>query len=165
VSQIIRTRSRNDSNAYNLLKVYSVLAAGGPFCDNREHYFKGYVHPPPNRRSLDTRDFVVRIEGHSMEPGIPSGSYCWLRSFVAGSRSGRTVLVEERKLAAYTLKRYVRDKSGRIFLRSDNPEQPDIEINEDGDSQEQRYAVIAEFVEVLEQPLDWAKSPWDSHEE
>src|SRR5690349_14329151 len=74
VSQIIRTRSRNDSNAYNLLKVYSVVSAGGPFCDNREHYFKGYVHPPPNRRSLDTRDFVVRIEGHSMEPGIPSGS-------------------------------------------------------------------------------------------
>jgi hypothetical protein len=42
-----------------------------------------------------------------MEPAIPSGSHCLMRFFVPGSRSGRTVLVEERKIAecAYTLKR------------------------------------------------------------
>jgi hypothetical protein len=45
-----------------------------------------------------------------MEPLVLSGSYCLLRFFVPGSRSGRTVLVEERKIAecAYTLKRYRR---------------------------------------------------------
>ena len=107
-----------------------------------------------------------------MEPRIPSGSYCLLRYFVPGSRSGRTVLVEERKIAecAYTLKQYWRRRDGpegrdRIVLRSDNPEQPEIEINQDGESQDQRYAVIAEFVQIVEPPLEWVKSPWDSLDE
>lgn len=105
-----------------------------------------------------------------MEPRIPSGSYCLFRFLVAGSRSGRTVLVEERKIAecAYTLKRYLRSpistegaqRGGRIILRSDNPEERDITLNEDGESQDQRYAVIAEFVQVLSL-LDWIKSVLD----
>ncbi len=71
-----------------------------------------------------------------MEPVILSGSYCLLRFFVPGSRSGRTVLVEERKIAecAYTLKRYMRrppprdepNALGRIFLESLHPDQLDI---------------------------------------
>lgn len=106
-----------------------------------------------------------------MEPVIPSGSYCLLRFFVAGSRSGRTVLVEERKIAecAYTLKRYVRrppqkdepTSRGRIFLESIHLDQPDIELEEDGESQDQRYAVIAEYVQVLRPPLDWVKPAFD----
>ena len=106
-----------------------------------------------------------------MEPVIPSGSYCLLRFFVPGSRSGRTVLVEERKIAecAYTLKRYVRrpppkDKPngrGRIFLESVNPDQPDIELDEDSESQDQRYAVIAEFLQILKPPLDWVRPAFD----
>lgn len=100
-----------------------------------------------------------------MEPIIVSGSYCLFRFSVAGSRSGRTVLVEERKVAecAYTLKRYERrppprdnpNARGRIFLVSMNPDQPDIELDENGESQDQRYDVIAEFVRVLELPLNW----------
>ncbi len=102
-----------------------------------------------------------------MEPVIPSGSYCLLRFVVRGSRSGRTVLVEERKIAecAYTLKRYVRrpppkdepDSRGRIFLESFNPDQPDIELEKDGESQDQRYAVIAEYLQILKPPLHWTK--------
>jgi hypothetical protein len=81
-------------------------------------------------------------------------------------------LVEERKIAecAYTLKRYVRrppprdepKARGRIFLESIHPDQPDIELDEDAESQDQRYAVIAEFVQVLQAPLDWIKLPSDS---
>lgn len=102
-----------------------------------------------------------------MQPVIPSGSYCLLRFFVPGSRSSRTVLVQERKIAecAYTLKRYVRcpspknkpDARGQIFLESFNPEQPSIELNEDGESQHQRYAVIAEYVQVLNPSLNCVK--------
>ena len=110
-----------------------------------------------------------------MEPVIRSGSYCLLRFFVPGTRSGKTVLVEERKIAecAYTLKRYVRrhpaeDKPygrGRIFLVSFNPDQPDIELNEDDESQDQRYAVIAEYVRVLKLPLDWVQPEFGSLDE
>lgn len=79
--------------------------------------------------------------------------------------------MEERKIAecAYTLKRYVRrpppkdnpDGRGPIFLESFNPEQPDIELDEDGESQDQRYAVIAEYVRVLKPPLDWVKPAFE----
>lgn len=107
-----------------------------------------------------------------MEPIILSGSYCLLRFFVPGSRSGRTVLVEERKIAecAYTLKRYVRRPPSRdeatargpIFLESIHRDQPDIEVEEDAESQDQRYAVIAEYAQVLRPPLDWVTPAFDS---
>jgi uncharacterized protein len=170
VARIIRTGLIGPSEAYDVLPVYSLVTAGGPFWDNPETRLIGHVHPPENLRSLSSRYFVGRIEGHSMEPRIPSGSYCVFRFFVAGSRSGRTVLVEERKIAecAYTLKRYLRspistegaERGGHIILRSENPEQPDIELNENGESQDQRYDVIAEFVQVLSSP-EWVKPAWD----
>jgi hypothetical protein len=84
-------------------------------------------------------------------------------------------LVEERKIAecAYTSKRYVRrpppkDKPygrGGIFLESLNPDQPDIELDEDGESQDQRYAVIGEYVQVLKPPLDWVKPAFETLDE
>ena len=167
MSEIIRARSEGRDHTYQSIPVYSLVAAGGPFRDNPDARLLGRIHPPENLKSLVHDYLVVRIDGQSMEPVIPSESYCLLRFFVRGSRSGRTVLVEERKIAecAYTLKRYVRhpppkgkpDARGRIFLESFNPEQPDIEIREDGDSQDQRYAVIAEFVQILKLPLDWVK--------
>jgi len=46
---------------------------------------------------------------------------------------------------------------GRIFLESIHPDQPEIPLAEDAESQDQRYAVIAEFVQVLTPPLDWVK--------
>ncbi len=167
VSRIVRARSIGLSDSYQSIPVYSLVSAGGPFRDNPDARLLGRIHSPENLRSVTRDHFVVLVEGYSMEPAIPSGSYCLLRFFVPGSRSGRTVLIEERKIAecAYTLKRYVRrppqkDKPyerGRIFLESFNPDQPDIELDQDGESQDQRYAVIAEFVKVLTPPLNWVK--------
>jgi phage repressor protein C with HTH and peptisase S24 domain len=140
--------------------VYSLVAAGGPLKDNPELRLVGRVYAPERVRTITPNDFIGQIEGFSMDRRIPDGSYLLLRWNVVGSRSGRTVLVEERKIAecAYTLKMYlrIRGKNGepdRIVLRSSNPDHPDIEINEGGESQDQRYAVIAEFVTVLEGPL------------
>jgi SOS-response transcriptional repressor LexA len=167
VSRIIRSNPTSYGETYQGIPVYSLITAGGPLRDNPETRTIGHIHPPENLKSLEPQYFVVRIEGGSMEPNIPSGSYCLLRYFVPGSRSGRTVLVEERKIGecAYTLKRFRRRPPrpgeagrGRIVLESINPEVPDIEIEEDGESQDQRYAVIAEFVQVLEAPLNWINS-------
>jgi hypothetical protein len=80
------------------------VSADGSFLDNPDARLLGRIHPPQNLRSLNPDYFVVRLEGHSMEPIILSGSYCLLRFFVPGSRSGRTVLVEERKLAGSSLR-------------------------------------------------------------
>lgn len=174
MQRIIRTGLIGVHDGYQGLPVYSLVTAGGPFWDNADLRLIGYAHPPENLKSLSTEYFVGRIEGHSMEPTIPSGSYCLFRFFVAGSRSGRTVLVEERKVAecAYTLKRYLRspahtegaERRGSIILKSENPDQLDIELNEDAESQDQRYAVIAEFVQVLG-ALKWVRSAWDPSNE
>jgi phage repressor protein C with HTH and peptisase S24 domain len=171
MSRIIQARSIGNGGTHQSIRVYSLVSAGGPFRDNPDARLLGRIHPPENLRSLDDNYFVLLVEGHSMEPVIPSGSYCLLRFFVPGSRSGRTVLVEERKIAecAYTLKRYVRrppprgepNARGRIFLESIHPDQPDIELEEDAESQDQRYAVIAEYVQVLRPPLDWVKREFD----
>jgi phage repressor protein C with HTH and peptisase S24 domain len=121
------------------------------------------VHPPEKLKTFTTEHFIVRVEGRSTEPRIRSGSHCLMRLSVPGTRSGRTVLVEERKVAecAYTLKLYFRDpkRTGLVILRSENPEQPDIDINEDAESQDQRYAVMAEFVQVIEGSLKWLEFP------
>lgn len=76
------------------------------------------------------------------------------------------MLVEERTATscAYTLKIYKRlpqdteggERGGRVILRSENHDQPDIEFNEEGESQDQRFFVIAEFVQVLDS-LDWIR--------
>ena len=161
--------------SYQSIAVYSLVAAGGPFRDNPDTRLIGRIHPPENLRSLSGDYIVVLIEGQSMEPVIPSGSYCLLRLFVPGSRSGRTVLVEERKMAecAYTLKRYLRRPppkhkplgKRRVFLESYNPDQPDLELDEDDESQDQHYAVIAEYIQVLKPPLDWVIPEFHSPDE
>jgi SOS-response transcriptional repressor LexA len=169
VSRIIRAKSTGPGEQYYGVPVYTLVMAGGPFADNQDARLIGRVHPPEGLKILTTEQFIARIEGRSMEPRIPSGSYCLMRFFVPGSRSGRTVLVEERKIAecAYTLKQYFRDpkRHGRITLKSENPDQPDIEIDENGESQDQRYAVIAEFVQVLDGPLKWVEPVWGSNDE
>lgn len=61
--------------------------------------------------------FAAKVVGHSMEPGIPDGSYCLFVAPVAGSRQGKTVLVELRDALdpetgdRYTVKRYESEKA------------------------------------------------------
>jgi hypothetical protein len=47
----------------------------------------------------------------------------------------------------------------------DWPRQPDLEFAEDAENQDQRYAVVAEYVQVLRPPLDWVKPAFDSFAE
>jgi hypothetical protein len=51
------------------------------------------------------------------------------------------------------------------LLVSFNPDQPDIELEVDDESQDQRYAVIAEFLQILKPPLDWVKPALDPLDE
>jgi hypothetical protein len=54
-------------------------------------------------------------------------------------------------------------RPGFVILKSENAEQPDIELNEKGESQDQRYTVI-EFVQLLDRPLNWVE-PWESNDQ
>jgi len=98
--------------------------------------------------------FVAEIVGHSMEPLIPDGSFCVFRAGVAGSRTGRLVLAEDRDNNAYAVKRYASEKTvtdegwkhQRIRLESLNPGYPSWDLEPD----EEKYRIIAEFVRVLD---------------
>ena len=115
---------------------------------------------PETDRPLRSGMFVAQVVGQSMEPAIPDGSYCLFAAPVAGSRQGRTVLVQLRNGVdpetghSYTVKRYESEKTAdgdtwrhtRIRLKPNNPAFAPIELDE---SDEGAIQVIAELIEVL----------------
>ena len=136
---------------------YSLAVAAGPFLTNPEGVeAEEWIEVPPHVRLGDDL-FIARIQGHSMEPLIPDGSLCIFRRNVVGSRNGRLVLVRNSELAddnQYTVKRYRSEKrvteegfvQTRIRLESLNPAYPSWDL----DPEEEKYQVIAEFIEVLD---------------
>ena len=118
-------------------------------------------------RSLRRGMFVARVDGKSMEPRIPDGSYCLFVAPVTGSRQGRTVLA--RMLNAldpdtgqrFTVKRYQSEKTTNedgwrhltIVLEPLNPDYEPIELTAEDESP---VNVIAELIEVIgtEAPID-----------
>jgi SOS-response transcriptional repressor LexA len=143
--------------------LYSIRAAAGKFLENAEAQEEGWVEAPGRLRE---GMFALRIEGRSMEPGIPDGSIGLFRTDIgggqpAGSREGKVVLAALHDVSdpegggSFTVKRYHSEKAAeaegnggwrraRIVLRSDNAEIPDIELT-DADGAH----VVAEFVKVL----------------
>ena len=137
---------------------YTLLAAAGKFLENAEVSEDGWVEVPGVMRTLRPGMFVATIAGHSMEPLIPDGSLCVFETGVIGSRTGRLVLVEDRQMTGfnqYTVKRYRSEKSStpdgswrhdRIRLEALNPDYESWDLEPD----QERFAMIAEFVRVLE---------------
>lgn len=136
---------------------YSLAVAAGPFLDNREVTEEAWEEAPPRLR-LVKEMFVARIAGRSMEPVIPDGSLCVFRRGVIGSRQGRLVLVEALDAGGndrYTVKRYHSEKKQdpdgdwaheRIRLEPLNSEFSAWDL----DPQEDRYRILAEFVQLLD---------------
>ena len=108
--------------------------------------------------------FAARVAGRSMEPRIPDGSVCLFRKGVAGSRTGRIVLVRLRDAVdpetgeRFTVKRYLSEKRTaadgpwrhvRIMLEPLNPEFAPIELVAETDQSSGAANILAEFVDVL----------------
>ena len=142
------------------LPVYSLRAAatrfGESMPDDMDEEPERWIRVRPGLR-LNQSMFVAHVVGRSMEPKIPDGSLCVFRRNVVGSRNGRLVLVRNSELAddnQYTVKRYRSEKTvtedgflqTRIRLESLNPAYPSWDLDEN----EEKYQVIAEFVQVLE---------------
>jgi SOS-response transcriptional repressor LexA len=138
------------------LPLYTLRAAAGKFLDNEEVTEESWVETPERLR-LTPDMFLARIVGHSMEPAIPDGAVCAFRHGVTGSRENRLVLAEDRQSTGdqrYSVKRYRSEKAAsggtwkhtRIRLESLNPEYPSWDL----DPQEDQYAIVASFVQVIE---------------
>ncbi len=105
--------------------------------------------------------FVAKVQGDSMEPEIPAGSYCLFRQPRAGSRQGRKLLVwhsgvtDPHTGGQYTVKVYISEKIADadtdwqhtcVVLKPINPAyDPLVLTSED----EGNVEVIAEFDEAL----------------
>jgi SOS-response transcriptional repressor LexA len=136
---------------------YSLAAAAGPFLENPEVEAEGWEEAPPGLR-LSREMFIARVAGKSMEPLIHDGDLCIFRRGISGSRNGKLVLVEAPAAGGnerYTVKRYRSEKRQdpdgdwtheRIRLEPLNPafQAWDLDPGED------RYRVVAEFVQTLD---------------
>ena len=139
------------------------IAAGALLESETPHEPEGWIDASELsiRRHFDDSMFISKIQGHSMEPIIPDGSYCLFTRRTEGTRNGRIVLAQKLGFhdvetgASFTIKRYESTKSldpdtewrhEKIVLKSTNPSYADIEIiPEEGD----QFAIIAFFLEKL----------------
>ena len=146
------------------LPFYDLAIAAGSLLESATpHEPEGWIDASKlsTRGHFDDSMFISKIQGHSMEPIIPDGSYCLFTKRTEGTRNGRIVLAQKLGLhdvdtgASFTIKKYESVKTldpdtewrhEKIVLKSTNLSYADIEIlPEDGD----QFAIIAFFLETL----------------
>lgn len=150
---------RVQKDAYKiLLPLYSLRAAAGYFGSGEEVTAEGWM--VVKSRQYDTRYFIVKIVGHSMEPRLPNGSYAIFRANPVGTRQSKIVLAQYRGTAdpetggSFTVKKYTSSKAHRsagdlenknIWLEPLNSEFKPITVKSDED-----VRILAEFFELVE---------------
>ncbi len=139
---------------------YDLKVWAGQFGAAQNPHSSGWARLPG--RVLEPNLFVAKVEGHSMERGIPNGAYGLFRAFPVGEEpsanrlDGRRVIVRledshDPETGSYTLKRWrvtKTDKDGSVLeveLRPDNRSFKPISVNAEAG----RVRVIAEFVEAV----------------
>ncbi len=105
--------------------------------------------------------FIAQVNGHSMEPTIPDGSYCIFKLERGGSRNEKVVLVQSRHIddpesgGQYTVKRYFSEKEysddgtwhhKKITLVPDNSRFKEVVLRA---IEPTEFKVVAEFVDCL----------------
>ena len=148
--------------------VYNLLAAAGQFGPDMTVGTAGDEigwKAVPEHVRLTRDHFVARVEGHSMEPIIPDGSYCLFRTDRGGTREGKLVLVWHRGCTEpalggeFSVKKYRSTKVAtkttgswthrEIRLRALNPDPAYVDLVFNPSS-EGNLRVVGEFVCVLE---------------
>ena len=140
--------------------IYSLQAAATSFVEQRTPDTIGWK-PLGGIFKLNKDMFIAQVVGKSMEPAIKDGSWCLFRPDQGGSRNGKIVLVESRRIAdpetqkSFTIKRYHSEKEHfpdgawvhkRITLSPDNKGFDDIILE---NVREDEFHVVAEFVEIV----------------
>ena len=96
--------------------LYSAKAAAGTFGGSQTSEPEGWIRVEGMTQVPGRECFIVRAKGNSMQPSIEDGDFLLFAANPAGSRQGKTVLVESRGISdpelggSYTVKRYSSSK-------------------------------------------------------
>jgi len=152
---------RREERCVTCVPLVPLKAAAGAFSDPQHIEDDGWEWTAVDtKHRLRPGMFVAQVVGKSMEPAIADGSYCLFAAPLAGTRQGKTVLVQLRDATdpetgeRYTVKRYESEKTqdgdswrhARITLKPVNPDFQPIVLT---GAEEGELQVIAELVEVL----------------
>ncbi len=141
--------------------VYDLTAAAGGWGPDGVPSESGWIMVSDAK--LAEGMFVAQVVGESMEPKIPSGSWCLFKGSPGGTRNGRLLLIQCQTQhdpedgGRYTVKKYQSTKvitedgwsHETVELRPLNPEKTPIQLTADNTAD---LRVIGEFVRVLETP-------------
>lgn len=156
----ILTAIEEEEKFREYLPVYSLKAAAGKFGDGSDVHEEGWMEVSIGQK-LNERMFIVKVVGHSMEPLIPSDSYCIFSKYVGGSRQGKIVLAQHHNISdvdtggRYTVKKYTSEKKFRkddtwehekIILEPLNKSYEPIIIPQ---SEAGEFIIVAEFVSTI----------------
>jgi superfamily II DNA or RNA helicase/diadenosine tetraphosphate (Ap4A) HIT family hydrolase/phage repressor protein C with HTH and peptisase S24 domain len=138
--------------------VYDLVAAAGSWGEEGVPEPVGWA--PIRDKQLTRGMFVAQVVGQSMEPKIPSGSWCLFKPLAGGSRQNKLVLVQLNTHidpidgGRYTVKQYHSTKTSAedgwhhdtIELQSLNPDYEPILLDPENASD---VRIIGEFVAVV----------------
>jgi superfamily II DNA or RNA helicase/diadenosine tetraphosphate (Ap4A) HIT family hydrolase/SOS-response transcriptional repressor LexA len=143
--------------------VYDLVASAGTWGPEGAPEVMGWVKVKGHL--LSSGMFAAKVEGRSMEPRIPSGSWCLFRPCPAGSKKGRLLLLQVNTHldpedgGRYTIKRYRSEKKRsrdrqdwehqEVVLEPLNDEFQPIFLRAQDTSE---IRVIGEFVAIIHAP-------------
>jgi uncharacterized protein len=101
--------------AANSVPIFDLKFAAGQFSDYQQADTFDHVVLPAHLRASEGY-FVARVEGDSMNKRIPPGAWCLFHFNPQGTRNGKIVVVQHRRISdpelggQYTIKRYKSEK-------------------------------------------------------
>lgn len=149
----LRRLYRENVNEMGAVPLYRLSAAAGGLGDENLGDVVGSLEMPEGVRPVPGM-FAAKIEGRSMEPVIPDGSWCLFRPVPAGSRNGKKLLIARPggdETSQLTVKVYRSEKRmteegdwehEKIRMIPLNPEFAEWELRPD------EFRVVGEFVAV-----------------
>lgn len=106
----VKAKASKAAKFTTYVPVYDFVAAAGSWGPEGNPQTIGWLEAPNHR--LKEGMFAAWVSGRSMEPRIPTGSWCLFRPCPTGSRNGKLVLVQVNTLTdpedggRYTVKKY-----------------------------------------------------------
>lgn len=100
---------------YGKIPVLGIIRGGLPICTDQGEYDTAWA----DKKFVDGKHFMVRVQGDSMSPTIPNGAWAIIEHTDVALPGQVVAFALDGEYA--TLKRYYPQEDGSIILKGDNP--------------------------------------------